>query len=124
MATFKACVRSQRSDGLFAVLIRVTHNRVARYINTDKTVDKSKLRKGEIKDPEILSYCSNLIKLYSDRLNAVDISSWDTNEVVSYLQHIDEDMSFSKYARRYVLEMATVRGMARNAKNYRWAYQS
>ena len=51
MATFKACVRSQRSDGLFAVLIRVTHNRVARYINTDKTVDKSKLRKGEIKDP-------------------------------------------------------------------------
>ena len=59
MATFKACVRSQRSDGLFAVLIRVTHNRVARYINTDKTVDKSKLRKGEIKDPEILSYCSN-----------------------------------------------------------------
>ena len=45
MATFKACVRSQRSDGLFAVLIRVTHNRVARYINTDKTVDKSKLGK-------------------------------------------------------------------------------
>lgn len=124
MATFKACVRSQRSDGLFAVLIRVTHNRVARYINTDKTVDKSKLRKGEIKDPEILSYCSNLIKLYSDRLNAVDISSWDTNEVVSYLQHIDEDISFSKYARKYVLEMATVRGMVRNAKNYRWAYQS
>ena len=124
MATFKACVRSQRSDGLFAVLIRVTHNRGARYINTDKTVDKSKLRKGEIKDPEILSYCSNLIKLYSDRLNAVDISSWDTNEVVSYLQHIDEDISFSKYARKYVLEMATVRGMVRNAKNYRWAYQS
>lgn len=49
MATFKACVRSQRSDGLFAVLIRVTHNRVARYINTDKTVDKSKLRKGKLK---------------------------------------------------------------------------
>ena len=27
MATFKACVKTQRSDGLFAVLIRITHNR-------------------------------------------------------------------------------------------------
>ncbi len=36
MATFKACVKTQRSDGLFAVLIRITHNRTARYINTGR----------------------------------------------------------------------------------------
>ena len=54
MATFKACVKTQRSDGLFAVLIRITHNRAARYINTGKTIDKSKVRKGEIKDVTIL----------------------------------------------------------------------
>ena len=101
MTTFKACVRTQRSDGLFAVLIRVTHNRVAKYIKTNKVIHKSKLRKGEIKDADILSYCSNLIKIYSDRLNMVDTTNWDVDEVVSYLQNIDEDISFSKYARKY-----------------------
>ena len=124
MATFKACVKTQRSDGLFAVLIRITHNRAARYINTGKTIDKSKVRKGEIKDVTILSYCSNLIKQYSERLNAVDISNWTTNDVVTYLQNIDEDISFSKYARQYVRDMAVNRGMERNSKNYKWAYQS
>ena len=124
MTTFKACVRVQRNDGLFAVLIRVTHNRVAKYIKTNKTVHKSKLRCGEIKDVEILSYCSNLIKLYSERLNAVDCSTWNVHEVVDYLLNIDEDISFSKYARQYVRDMAINRGMERNAKNYKWAYQS
>ena len=103
MATFKACVKTQRSDGLFAILIRITHNRTARYINTGKTIDKSKVRKGEIKDATILSYCSNLIKLYSERLNAVEITTWTANEIVSYLQNIDEDISFSKYARIFII---------------------
>ena len=124
MVTFKACVKTQRSDGLFAVLIRITHNRTARYINTGKTIDKSKVRKGEIKDATILSYCSNLIKLYSERLNAVEITTWTDNEVVSYLQNIDEDISFSKYARKYERDMAVNRCMERNSRNYRWAYMS
>lgn len=55
MATFKACVRRQRNDGLYTVFVRVTHKRDARYIDTGKAVDKSKLRKGEIKDPDIIS---------------------------------------------------------------------
>ena len=32
MATFKACVRTQRSDGFYKVFIRITHNRDTRYI--------------------------------------------------------------------------------------------
>ena len=124
MATFKACVRTQRSDGLFSVLIRVSHNRGTRYINIGKTIDKSKIRKGEIKDVAILSYCSNLIKTYCERLNAVDILNWSINDVVDYLLTIDEDISFSKYARKYVRDMAIYRGMERNSKNYKWAYQS
>ena len=124
MSNFKVCVRNQRSDKLFSVYIRITHNRRIGYIKTDKVVDKSKLRKGEIKDPDILSYCSNLIRGYNDRLNAVEISTWDIHEVMFYLQSIDEDISFSQYARKYVFEMATIRNMVRNAKNYRWAYQS
>ena len=124
MATFKACIRKQRSDGLYTVFIRITHNRDARYIDTGKVIDKSKVRKGEIKDVDILSYSSNLIKLYCERLNAVDIQSWDAKEVVTYLLNIDEDISFSRYARKYVRDMAVVRGMERNSKNYKWAYQS
>ena len=124
MATFKACIKTQRNDGLFAVFIRITHNRAARYINTGKTIDKSKVRKGEIKDITLLSYCSNLIKQYSERLNAVDITIWTANDIVAYLQNIDEDISFSKYARKYVRDMAVNRGMERNSKNYKWAYQS
>ena len=44
MTIFKACVRTQRSDGLFSVLIRGSHNRGTRYINIGKTIDKSKIR--------------------------------------------------------------------------------
>lgn len=39
MATFKACIKTQRNDGLFAVFIRITHNRAARYINTEYRQD-------------------------------------------------------------------------------------
>ena len=124
MANFKVCIRNQRSDKLFSVYIRITHNRKIGYIKTDKVVDKSKLRKGEIKDPNILSYCSNLIRRYNDKLNAVEISTWDMHEVISYLQNIDENISFSQYARKYVFEIATTKNMVRNSKNYRWAYQS
>lgn len=124
MATFKACVRMPRNDGLYSVFIRVTHNRVARYIATNKTIDKGKLRKGEIRDPAILSYCSTLIRQYAERLNAVDISSWDINEVIRYLTNIDEDISFSKYAMRYIFRMADDWGMKRNSKNYNWALLS
>lgn len=124
MTSFKICVRQQRNDKLFPVYIRITHNRKVGYIKTDKVITTSKLRKGEIKDPEILSYGSNLIKNYSERLNAVDISFWDIHDIISYLQNIDKDISFSRYARKYVLEMATLRKMERNAKNYKWAYMS
>lgn len=124
MATFKICVRRQRKDGVFPVFIRVTHKREARYINTEKLVLKEHLRKGEVKDPEIVSYCSSLIKSYCDKLNAVDISNWDINEIISYLQKADEDISFSEYARKYVHIMASEWKMERNAKNYRWACQS
>lgn len=124
MATFKICVRRQRKDGVFPVFIRVTHKREARYINTEKLVLKEHLRKGEVKDPEIISYCSHLIKSYCDKLNAVDITNWDINEIISYLQKADEDISFSEYARKYIHTMASEWNMERNAKNYKWAYQS
>ncbi len=124
MATFKICLRRPRKDGVFQVFIRITHNRVARYINTEKLVTKKQIRKGEIKDPAILSYCSNLIKEYCNKLNSVEIADWNTNDIVSFLLQADKDISFSDYARKYTIRMITEWGMARNARNYKWAYQS
>ena len=54
----------------------------------------------------------------------MDISSWNINEVINYLTNIDEDISFSKYAMRYVFRMADEWGMKRNSKNYKWALMS
>ena len=103
MATFKICVRKQRKDLLYPIYIRITHNRKAGYIKTNKVADKSSIRQDELKNPTLLAYCTELIKDYNNKLNEVDIATWDINEVIRYLQNIDEDISFSKYARKYVL---------------------
>lgn len=66
MANFKITVRQQRNNKLFPVYIRITHNRKVGYIKTNKVIITSKLKKREIKDHEILSYGSNLIKNYSE----------------------------------------------------------
>ena len=123
MATFKICVRKQRSDGFYPVYIRVTHNRKSSYIKMDKMVDKKGLtRTGEVKDPFVVSFCSDVIMRYVERANKEDISQWDVKTLVEYLKKADEDICFSDYARKYKREMETVRGMARNAKNYELAY--
>jgi len=87
MATFKTCVQKQRSDGFYPVYIRVTHNRKSSYIKTDKMVDKKGLtRTGEVKDPFVLSFCSDIIKTYIDKANKEDISKWSIKELVDFLE--------------------------------------
>lgn len=66
MVTFKTCIRAKkRADNLYPVYTRITHHRKIGYIKTEKVVDKSGIRKGEIKDTKILSYCTNFIKSYN-----------------------------------------------------------
>ena len=122
MATFKICVRKQRKDLLYPIYIRITHNRKAGYIKTNKVADKSSIRQDELKNPTLLAYRTELIKDYNNKLPEVDIATWDINEVIRYLQNIDEDISFSKYARKYERDMVVYRGMERNSRNYKWAY--
>lgn len=123
MATFKTCVQKQRKDGFYPVYIRVTHNRKSAYIKTDKLIDSKGLNKtGDVKDNFVLKYCLDKIADYIDRLNKVDIEKWAVNDVVSYLQQLDEDVCFSDYARKYKFEMAK-NGHERNARNYELSYQ-
>lgn len=124
MACFKICIRSRRKDGLYPVYIRITHNRQIGYIKTDKCVNPRNIKKGEIIDPIILSHCSKEILRYNDSLNSVDLSGLSVSEVILFLKKIDEEISFSAYARIFIKKMASEWGMERNSKTYRLAVQS
>lgn len=121
MANLKACVRRPRSDGFWQVYVRVTHQRSVGYIKTDKMVTKKELTKtNEIKDPYVMSYCSDLIIRYNTLLNMVDIASWSLNQVIEYLTTETDDVCFSDYAKIHIARMIN-RGQERNAKNYKLA---
>lgn len=123
MATLKACVRKQRSDGFYPVYIRVTHNRKIGYIKTDKVVNsKGVSDKMDVTDPYVLKYCMDRIVVFMERLNRVNIENWDVKEVMHFLTEGDNDISFSEYGRKHCGKMINA-GQERNAKNYVLAIQ-
>ncbi len=87
------------------VYIRITHNRQVGYIKTDKCVGKDGIRKGEIIDPTILAYCSKEILRYNEALNSVNLANLTIQEVISFLKKLDDEISFSQFARSYVKKM-------------------
>ena len=121
MATFKIVVRKKRADGFYPVYIRIVHRSRMGYIKTDKLItEKQILKSGEIKDAVVNEYCAKEILRYTDLLNRKDCSSYSVMEVIDYLTHSDEDVSFSEYAAKHVSKMVN-EGHARNAKNYQLA---
>ena len=121
MATLRPCVQKQRSDGYYPVYIRVIQNRKPGYIKTDKLVAPSSVTKTkEIRDNEVLRYCTQLISDYTRRLNLQDTSIWTVQEVVSFLQTKESDASFTDYAKLHINRMINS-GHERNAKNYKMA---
>lgn len=124
MATFKICVRKKRADGLYAVYIRVTHNQRVGYIKTDKlTSDKYLSASGEVKDPIVLEVLMHRVGRFVNHLNRHDINGWSVQQVIAELTTMDEDVSFSAYARRHIEQMIN-KGQVRNARNYTHALQS
>lgn len=123
MATLKACVQWARKDGFYPVFIRVNHRRSTLYIKTDKMVTKHELSKSkDITDPVVMKFCTSVILEYMDKLNRVDIRDWTCKMVVDYLVKGDEDMSFSKYARKHIDGLING-GHERNARNYELSLQ-
>ncbi len=121
MATFKICVQRISENGPSALYIRVTHNRKVGYIKTGKHVIREFIKKNkEIKDPYLLSYCSNLINQFVDALNHQDISKWSLTDVISFIENQRSDISFSLYARKYIRQLIN-EGRERTAKNYKLA---
>lgn len=115
--------QKQRKDGLWQVYIRVTHNRKAGYIKTDKLVSAAGLSsKMEVTDPVVVLACQKRIVEYADALNRVESAQWTIHEVMEYLKRGDEDVSFSEYAREYIRRLIN-NDQERTAKNYKLAVQ-
>lgn len=102
MATFKICVRKQRKDLLYPIYIRITHNRKAGYIKTNKVADKSSIRQDELKNPTLLAYCTGDVDFALNHstykmarvYTKIDYSpAWELNEkVIDYIFFTNEDI--------------------------------
>ena len=119
--TLKAIVRKPRTDGLYAVYIRIVHNRKPGYIKTNKIVDADHISKdNEPTDPVVNEYCSMLVRQYTDRLNRANTTLWSVSEIIEYLLKTDEEVCFSDYSRMFIRQMR-LDGHERNTKNYQLA---
>lgn len=104
MATFKVVVQHQRSDGLYVVYIRLTHNRKVINIKTDKMVNSKGVVAGkhDVKDPFVLNSCMLTITKWVDMLNRYDISNLTVEQVRDILLTPSNDLCFSDFAREYI----------------------
>ena len=118
MTNFKICLRTQNGGGLFPVYIRITHKRQIGYIKTDKCVSKEGVKKEEIIDPVVLAHCSRTIIRYNESLNTLNRDSMTVAELVHHLRSLDEEISFSGYAQKYIRRMAYEWKMVRNSVSY------
>lgn len=70
--TFKVTVKNKRKDGLYAVYVRVTHNRQIAYLPTDKlTTDKYMSATKDVTDPYLLKSLNEKILQWAVSLNRV-----------------------------------------------------
>ena len=121
MATFKSTIRYKRADGFYQVYIRVVHRTKTGYIKTDKFVTAKQISKsGDIKDPVVNDYCSREILKYSEMVNRKDVSNYSVAELIEYLTHVEDNVSFSEYASLHISRMIDG-GHERTAKNYQLA---
>lgn len=100
MPTFKPVVRTKRDFN--PVYIRVTHRSKSAYIKTTLLAPANVIKHGQITDYNILGTCAIEIKKFIKKLNDLNISRWDVNDIRDFLISESTDISFSDFAHRYV----------------------
>ena len=93
MATFKAVIKrgNKRADGTWNVVIRFTHESKVRFIPTTMYVTKKDITASfKIKNMDILDRCNDLIKVYRERVNELnlefnDIDIWKSHSTLTPL---------------------------------------
>ena len=122
MATFKAVIKrgNKRSDGTWNVVIRFTHESKVRFIPTMMYVTKKDITSSfKIKNADILDRCNDLIKVYRERVNELNLefNDIDIDTVVAYLRQKRDKkgISFTYFARSWMKKHVEIKGM----KNYK-----
>nr|DAT56144.1 MAG TPA: Integrase [Bacteriophage sp.] len=127
MATFKALIKKEkmRSDKTWNVLIRLTHERKVRYVSTTMYVTKKDLTASfKIKNQQILDKCEELIKIYRNKINSLDleVNTMDIDEIVEYIKTKEnkEGIDFVAFSRKWCERHKEIKGI----KNYTTALNS
>ena len=127
MAIFGIVTRVKTKDGYYPTYIRVSQgNGQVGYIKTQfvvgekgikKTYSKTGKEKLEISDPIILLELNKIVSVYVTKLNKVDALKMTIQEIIEYLITDSTDLSFTKFAREYIIRMQ-VSGRENSAGNY------
>lgn len=127
MATFKATIFKgrQRDDKTWNVVIRFIHNRKVRYLSTTMYVAKKDLTASfKIKNQQILDKCEDLIKVYRNKVSALnlELNDIDIDSVVDYIKRKDEKIGidFISFSRKWCNSHPEIKGI----KNYHSAINS
>lgn len=132
MATFKAIVLShhKKEDGTWNIKIRVTHNRLSRYISTPFYVDKSDMTRAlKLKNQKYIDATDDMIRKYRnicDRLGE-RISQMSVDEVLNAITSESTDGKFDldivAYARSYIKDLESTNHIG-TANTYKVAINS
>lgn len=113
--TFKCVIlpHHRKNDGTTPVKIRITHNRVVKYLPTDIFVDDSALSKnGDIRDLRIADRLNDIAKEYRELLLQVrGAESMDINQLIKALEQAKEKdnfrLDFFDFADQYIAKIKT-----------------
>lgn len=121
MATLKAIIRpsDKRSDGTWNVKIRITHQRKTKEIPTSMYVTKKDITASfNIKNRAVMDKCDELILLYRQRLNALNLEVNDLplSVIVERITAREErgGINFIAFAEKWLANNSAKRGL----KNY------
>lgn len=114
----------KRKDGTWNVVIRVTHERVVRYVSTSMYVSKADITKAyKIKNAQIIDRCEDIIATFRKKCLAInlDACTLTTDELVRYLKRKDDGTSpsFTQFALQWIEESD-----CKGKKNYMAALHS
>jgi integrase len=107
MVTVKATLlkHNQKADGTYNVKIRITHNRVSRYLDTNHFVASKQLNKKlEIKDSVINLQVDKTLNGYRQQIGElgtrIDLMSCD--DVVNYLKSSTKEIDFIEFGKAHI----------------------
>jgi len=120
MSTFKALVRpdQKKKDNTWNVKIRLTHNRVIKFIDTPIFVVKSQLtKKFDLKDQFVTDAVDDIVKSYRQEVTALGMKvfSMTATELKQHLENKfetkpetkEESVNFIDFARGYIIKIKT-----------------